>query len=436
MMQNSSKVEVHDTESGQPVSPRRANYVLTILFIVFVFNFIDRQILSILLEPIKKDLQVSDTAMGFLTGFAFAVFYTFAGIPIARWADRGNRGTVISIGLFLWSIMTALSGLVTSFTQIAFARVGVGVGEAAATPASHSLISDYFPPERRATALSVFNMGASAGLLLGIFLGGWIGQYFGWRIAFLIVGLPGVLLAFIVKFTLPEPPRGLSEDQAGDNELYSVRVVFKYLWSLTSFRHLTMAASLFSFATYGLIAWTQAFLMRVHEMSMSQAATWYGPLLGIAGGIGMFLGGKLCDTLGKKDIRLQLWICALAGVAMVPFVILFLFIPSPVPALICYVPALIFGAFYVGPSYAVTQGLAKLRMRALASAILMFFITLIGLGLGPQVVGIINDVLAPSFGSDSVRYSLTIVGVTNILAGLHFLMASKHLKKDIEAKNR
>ncbi len=436
MTQDQSEAKVNDNKIVQPVSSKQANYVLTILFIVFVFNFIDRQILSILLEPIKQDLQVSDTAMGFLTGFAFALFYTFAGIPLARWADRGRRGTVISVGLFVWSLMTAFSGMVSNFYQLAAARVGVGIGEAAATPASHSLISDYFPPERRATALSVFNIGASVGLLLGIFLGGWIGEYYGWRIAFLIVGLPGILLAIIVKYTLPEPPRGLSENQSDDDQIDSVKDVFKYLWSLPSFRHMTFAASLFSFATYGLITWTPAFLMRVHGMRMSEAATWYGPLLGIASGVGMFLGGKLCDKLSKKDIRWQMWICAIAGFSSVPFIMLFLFIPNHLPALICYTPAIIFGAFYVGPSYAVAQGLAKLRMRAMASAVLMFFINLIGLGLGPQTVGIINDLLASTFGTDAIRYSLTIVGVTNIWAAVHFMLAARHLKTDMLAKDR
>jgi predicted MFS family arabinose efflux permease len=418
----------------QSVPPRQANYVLGILFVVFVFNFIDRQILSILLEPIKKDLQVSDTAMGFLTGFAFAIFYTFAGIPIARWADRGKRGTVISVGLFLWSLMTAFSGMATNFFQLAAARVGVGVGEAAATPASHSLISDYFPPERRATALSVFNMGACVGLLLGIFLGGWIGEYYGWRMAFFIVGLPGIVLSIIVKYTIPEPPRGLSENMQGDDKMYSTTEVFKYLWRLPSFRHLTIAASLFAFATYGLMNWTPAFLMRVHEMKMSQVATWYGPILGISGGLGMYLGGMLCDKAGRKDIRWQLWICAFAGFAMIPFTILFLFIPNPVPALLCYIPSLIFGAIYVGPTYALTQGLVKLRMRAMASAIMMFFINMVGLGLGPQAVGIINDLLANSFGKDAIRYSLMIVCITNLWAVGHFMLAAKNIKKDMLVK--
>ncbi len=417
--------------STNTASRKRANYVLAILCLVFVFNFIDRQILSILLDPIKKDLGFSDTAMGFLTGFAFALFYTFCGLPLARWADHGNRGTVISLGLFLWSLMTALTGMTTSFLQIAAARVGVGIGEAAATPASHSLISDYFPPERRATALAIFNMGASIGILLGFVIGGWIGQYYGWRIAFYVVGLPGILLALIVKFTIPEPPRGLSENQV-DDTLYSIKDVFKYLWSLPSFRHVTIASSLFAFSSYGLFIWTAPFLGRVHHMGQLQIGTTVGLILGIFSGSGMVIGGMLCDRLGKKDIRWQLWLCSISGIIMIPFLFLYLFLPDCKFALICFIPVIFFGAFYVGPSYALAQGLAKLRMRALASAILMFFINFVGLGLGPLIIGMLNDYLEPAFGAEAVRYSMTIISITTLWAAGHYMMAARYMKADLD----
>ncbi len=425
--------QVQPEVSTNMVTNKRANYVLAILCLVFVFNFIDRQILAILLDPIKKDLGVSDTAMGFLTGFAFALFYTFCGLPLARWADRGNRGTVISFGLFLWSLMTALSGMTTNFIQIAAARVGVGVGEAAATPASHSLISDYFPPERRATALAVFNMGASIGVLLGFVIGGYVGQYYGWRMAFYVVGFPGILLALIVKYTIPEPPRGLSETD-GDDTLYSIKDVFKYLWSLPSFRHVTIASSLFGFSSYGLFIWTAPFLGRVHQMGQIQIGTSVGLILGISGGLGMVFGGMLCDRMGKRDPRWQLWICAISGVIMIPFLFLFLFLPDCKLSLICFIPVIFFGAFYVGPSYALAQGLAKLRMRALASAILMFFINLLGLGLGPLIIGMLNDYLEPTFGVEAVRYSMTIIGATTLWAAGHYMLAAKNMKADFAAK--
>ncbi len=435
MLKDQPEIEVNNKEMNQPVPRSKANYILAILCLVFVFNFIDRQILAILLDPIKKDLGVSDTAMGFLTGFAFALFYTLCGLPLARWADRGSRGTVISVGLFLWSLMTAISGLATNFFQLAAARVGVGVGEAAATPASHSLISDYFPPERRATALAIFNMGANIGILLGFVIGGWIGQYYGWRIAFYVVGLPGILLAVIVKYTIPEPPRGLS-DTHGDDTLYSIKDVFKYLWSLPSFRHVTIASALFTFSSYGLFIWTASFLGRVHHMEQLQIGIWVGLILGIAGGLGLVIGGILCDRLAKKDLRWQLWLCAVSGIITIPFLFLFLFLPDYKFALICFISVVFFGAFYVGPSYALAQGLATLRMRALASAIIMFFNNLIGLGLGPLIIGMLNDYLNPTFGDEAVRYSMTIISITTLWAAGHFMIAARYIKKDMLVKDQ
>ena len=209
-----------DSQSRE--SQRYARYVLFVLFVVYIFNFIDRQILSILIDPIKEDLGVSDTAMGFLTGLAFAVFYTVAGIPIARLADRGVRRTIIAVGLAVWSLMTALSGAAQSFVQLALARVGVGVGEAACSPPAHSLISDYFPPEKRATAISFYNSGISIGVMFGYLAGGWIVQFFNWRVAFLVVGLPGILMAVVIRLTIREfllAARWLIEDLKAKDRL-------------------------------------------------------------------------------------------------------------------------------------------------------------------------------------------------------------------------
>ncbi len=406
------------------------------LFVVYVVNFIDRQILAILLEPIKQELQVSDTAMGFLTGIAFALFYTFAGIPIARWADRGTRRTIIALGVLVWSGMTALSGLARTFPQLALARVGVGIGEAAGSPPAHSLISDYFPPERRATALAVYTMGAYLGVVLGLLLGGWINEYFGWRTAFFVVGLPGVLLALIVRLTLREPARGLSEGLTDQAELHSTSEVLRYLWSLRSFRHLSIAAALYGFAGYGFTNWAPAFLIRVHEMSTGETATWLGLSIGIGGGAGAYLGGRLSDGLGARDVRWFMRIPALGAVASIPFYVLFLFSPDRIAALLFYLPAALLGGFYVGPTYAMTQGLAKLHMRALASAVLLFILNLVGLGLGPQTVGILNDLLADRFGNEAIRYSLLLIGLTNAWAAGHSLLAARTLREDLEARNR
>ena len=224
--------------SSPDVSQAYAYYVLGVLFVVTIFNYIDRQILSILLQPIKDDLKISDTALGFLTGFAFAVFYTFAGIPLARIADRWSRRSLIAISLATWSLMTAVSGLARGFTDLALARIGVGIGEAGSAPPGHSLLSDYFPPEKRATALSIYACGVYIGVGLGFWLGGWINDAYGWRVAFFIVGLPGVLLALVVRFTVRELPRGWREQQAMSIRPYSLREVGHFFRTLATGRRL------------------------------------------------------------------------------------------------------------------------------------------------------------------------------------------------------
>jgi predicted MFS family arabinose efflux permease len=418
-----------------PASRAEARFVLGLLFVVYVFNFIDRQILSILVEPIKRDLGVSDTAMGFLTGGAFAVFYTFAGIPIARFADRSVRRTVIAVGCAVWSAMTAASGLARGFGELALARVGVGVGEAACSPPAHSLLADYFPPERRATALSVYASGIHFGTAFGYLAGGWLNAAFDWRTAFMAVGLPGLALAILVRLTVREPARGLSEGGSAGQDVPPTREVFRFLWALPSFRHLAFASALTAFAGYGVAIWTPAFLMRVHGMSSAEIGTWLGLIAGLGGATGAWLGGVASDRLGARDPRYALWVPAAAALAGLPFALLLLFWPTPHAALLLGIPATVFGAMWLGPVFALTQTLVRIRMRAVASAILLFVVNLIGLGLGPQVVGALNDSLRPSFGDAAVRWSLAgVVLSMSAWASLHFALAARTLARDLEAK--
>ena len=422
------------TAKEQP-SRAYANYVVGVLFVVYVFNFIDRQILSILLEDIKAELGVSDTAMGFLTGIAFALFYTVAGIPIARWADVWVRRSIIAMGLAVWSLMTAASGLVRNFPELVLARVGVGVGEAAGSPPAHSIIADYFPPERRATALSVYNMGINMGILFGFVAGGWINEFFGWRSAFFLVGLPGLALALVVRFTIREPVRGASEGATTDEPADPPMVVFRFLWSLRSFRHMALAGGLHAFAGYGFAQWAPTFLRRVHDLGSGEAGTYLGLIIGLGGAVGNVAGGLLADRLGRIDTRWYMWVPALSAIALVPFVVGFLMFDSLLLALLAYIPAVVLGAMWLGAVLAMTQALVRLRMRAVASAILFLILNLIGLGLGPQLVGIVNDWLAPTFGEEAVRYSLLIANLTTVWAAIHFALAGRTLRKDLEAKN-
>jgi predicted MFS family arabinose efflux permease len=416
---------------ADPASPAYARYVLGLLFVVFVFNFIDRQILAILLEPIKADLGVSDTAMGFLTGIAFALFYTVAGIPIARIADRGTRRTVIALGLAAWSAMTALSGVVRSFGELALARIGVGIGEAACSPPAHSLLADYFPPDRRATALAVYSMGIHVGVLFGFVIGGWMAQHFGWRQAFLVVGLPGLVLAVVVRLTVREPPR-LHVTATPVSSATAVRT----LWAMGTFRHMALGAALHSFAAYGVAAWAPAFLIRVHHMGAAEIGLWLGLISGVGGGIGAVSGGILADRLGARDVRWSLWVPAIASLVEIPFWLVFLLWPSHVPALLGGIPGVLGGAMWLGPVFATTQNLVRPDMRALASAILLFVINLIGLGIGPQAVGVLNDLLAPWAGAAAVRYSLLIVGLMNAWAAVHFVLAARSLREDLATPAR
>jgi MFS family permease len=412
-----------------------AYYVLGVLFVVYVFNFVDRQILAILLEDIKADLGASDTAMGFLSGFAFVLFYTLAGIPIARWADRGSRRMIISLGLLVWSAMTALSGLVQSFPQLAAARVGVGVGESAGTPPSHSLISDYFPPERRATALSIYAMGIYVGVMFGYLAGGAINQIFDWRTAFLVAGLPGIPLALLVRLTVREPRRGLSERGPVDTRHVALGEVLRFLAARRSFLLLVLAACCQSLSGYAFLAWGPAFLIRVHAMGSAEIGIWVGCITGLGGGLGAYLGGRLTDRLAARDVRWNVWLPAIVSLVGVPFAIPFLLLDRKVPALLCFVPFYVLGAMYVGPLWSTTQSLVKVRMRALASAILLFILNLVGLGAGPLVVGFLNDRLEGRFGAEAIRYSLLVVGLVGVLASAFFWMAGRSLAEDLRRRD-
>ena len=422
--------------SSGAVSPSYARYVLGLLFVVYVFNFIDRQILAILLEPIKADLGVSDTAMGFLTGIAFALFYTVAGIPIARLADRSSRRTVIAVGLAVWSAMTAASGLARSFGQLALARIGVGVGEAACTPPAHSLLADYFPPERRATALAVYGMGIHVGILFGFLVGGWMNELFGWRNALYVVGLPGLILAVVVRLTVREPERGAADGLAAPPAAVPMREAVREVRNLASLRHMTLGAGLHSFAGYALAAWGPAFMVRVHHMGTAEVGTSLGLITGFGGAAGAILGGMLVDRLGRRDARWTLWVPAIASTIEVPLLLAFLLVPSTTTALVVAVPAVLAGAMWLGPIFAGSQNLVRPAMRAFTSALMLFVVNLIGLGLGPQAVGLLNDGLAPRFGAEAIRYSLCLVGLTNLWAAAHFAWAARAFRADLARPER
>ncbi|MCP4907451.1 MAG: MFS transporter [bacterium] len=416
----------------QTVSDRQAKIALGILSLVYAINLLDRQILSMLLVPIQEDLGVSDTALGFLTGTSFALFYATAGIPIARWADRGTRTHIIAIGLVLWSAATAACGLARSFAHLAIARVLVGVGEAAGSPPSHSLIADYFPPERRARSLALYTMGASVGLGLGYALGGSLGERFGWRITIFVVGVPGVLMALVVRFGMKEPARGASEGRGDIDAQPPMGMALRQLAGIRSYRHIALATALYNLASYGFMMWVPTFLIRVHEVDRTESGVWLGLIAAGCGLAGAYTGGWLADFGAARDRRWFCWLPACAGLLATPFIFAFLLVDTGELALLCYAPITFISATWSAPTFAAVQGLVPLRMRSMASAVLLFVLNLIGLGLGPQFVGILNDLLGDRYGLEAIRYSLLVIGMGKAWGAIHSLLAARDLRADLD----
>ena len=423
-----------NTDQNPYTSARARYYALGLLTVVYTFNFVDRQLLSILQESIKADLLLSDQQLGLLTGFAFALFYTLAGIPIARYADRNNRRNVVAIAIALWSFMTAISGLVQNYLQLLLARIGVGVGEAGGSPPAHSMISDIFPPERRASALAFYSMGINFGILFGFLAGGWLNEFFDWRVAFFVVGAPGIVVALFVRYTLREPIRGLMEDRQDVATDTPFPEVLKLLWSRLSFRHLAIGGALNAFAGYSSSNWTASFMIRSHDMSTGELGTWLALIMGVGGAIGVFWGSYIAERLAKFDVRWYMWMPTITGMICVPFMIATYVVEGAYTALIVsIVPGILFNV-YLGNSLAMTHALVGLRMRAVASAILFFLINLIGMGLGPWGVGLLSDMLSAELGNESLRYAMLYLLLASMgWFAVHFLSASRTLQKDLEA---
>jgi len=427
----------NETPEAPEASNGRANYVLAVLFIVYVFNFMDRQVLSIVLEDIKQDIELSDSYMGFLAGFAFSFMYTFAGIPIARYADRASRRNVITVGLLVWTSFTAATGLVASFWQLFAARIGVGIGEAAGSPPSHSLISDYFPVERRATALSIYGMGVYIGIAAAMIFGGYIAENFGWRTVYKTIGLAGIPLAALVWFTVRELPRGFSDRSEGEpTEVAPQPPLVEALMAILRIRSLMLiiaGTAVQSLAGYGIMVWGAPFMIRVHEMSRVDVGLALGLIFGVAGCAGVYVGGRLSDHFGQRDETWYMKLPAVQAALGIPFLVGFLLAPSPALSLACFAPFYFIANMYIGPMFAMTQGLVPPSMRATASAINLFIVNLVGLGLGPWLMGYLNDALAPQYGDISIRYSLLSVGLVGGSAVVFFWLASQSLPRDLAA---
>lgn len=411
-------------------------YVLGVLLLAYVFNFIDRSILGILNEAIKADLGTTDTQMGFLGGAAFAVFYTFVGIPIARLADRGNRRNILAVCVGLWSFMTGVCGLAANYVQLVLARIGVAVGEAGGSPPSHSMISDMFPSHERATALAVYALGIPIGGMIGALAGGWINAAFDWRTAFMVVGFPGLLLAVFIRFGIREPLRGASDGPPKVDQpsvaAPPVGEVLRYLWSRRSFRYLALAAGVNGFVGYGVGYWALAFWQRSHGMDTQTLGTWTF-WLGFPAMASTFFGGWFGDRLAQRDVRWYVWLPAIAAVVALPInLFVYLWDDYVVALLVSILPGLL-GSFWLAPTFSLTQGLVALRMRALAASIVLFVLNLIGLGLGPQLTGVLSDVLRATtdLGDESLRWAIVAVSFVALIATLFYVLAARTLRADL-----
>lgn len=430
------------TEEVQKIG-REAFFPIALLTMIYACNFLDRQIVVILAETIKHDLRLTDGQIGMMTGLAFALLYSLLGIPIARWAERGDRPRIIALAVFTWSLFTALCGVATTMLQLILARVGVGIGEAGCSPPAHSLISDYVPREARASALGLYSMGTPIGSVLGLGLGGIIADAWGWRAAFWVAGAPGILLAAIVLVSLPEPRRNL--DAASMPRPTTLRECFHELVGIKSFWLVAFAAAVKGYLSYGQTAFQASFFLRIHTRELAALAELFGlqPLgfLGLALGIssgfagiaGALLGGRVADHFARYDARIYVWLPAALGVTAMPVYLIALSTASVMPAIMLLALATFLNSAWFGPVYAVTQSVVSMRNRATAAAIMLFIVNLLGLGLGPLTVGLLSDMLSASgMGpAQGLRAALMLSSLVTIASAGLFLLAARTVRQDL-----
>lgn len=416
------------------------HYLLGVLLVILAFNYVDRLALGLVLQDIKRDLHLTDTELGFLTGIAFALFYSLMGLPIARWADRGNRVTIIGLTTILWSAAVALCGLIASFTQLLLVRIGVAVGEAGCIPPAHSLIADYFTRAERPRAVSIYLLGSSLSMVIGYFLAGWLNQLYGWRETFMILSLPGLVLAVVAWRTLREPRQVLPAAQAAasltPSSPASAQPTFKEvcltLWANATFRHLLLCFSVGSFFGYGILQWQPAFFIRSYGFQTGELGTWFAMIFGIAGLLGTYQGGVWASRWAANNERLQLKAMAV-GFSSFGVISAFIYLSSNRYVALGLLGLAAFGGATInGPLFATIQTLVPERMRAMSVALLYLFANLIGMGLGPLVAGALSDAFRPWAGEESLRYALLVLSPGYLWGGWHLWRASTTVTRDLE----
>lgn len=441
----STEAEEAAPASGVPYSRAYTRYAMWLLLGIYIVNFIDRSVINILAEPIKQDLKLADWQLGLMSGLAFAILYTFLGVPIARLAEHSHRPRIISLAAAIWSGFTILCAMAGNFWQLLVFRIGVGVGEAGCTPPAHSLIVDYHPMEKRASALAFYSLGGAIGTLLGLVLGGLVYDAYGWRVGFLVAGLPGLLFAVIAFFTLREPRRLLARHaETATRAASTFGQTLAYLAKNPTYWFVAAGATIFNFS--GGNAFTASFFLRIHTAEVSQLAAGFGlkavgflgltiGLTNAAGAVGIWMGGWLTDRFGARDLRNYVVAPAVAALLIMPLRVAVYTVDSTWLALALIAVITFLGGFWWGPVFSVGQSVVPPHMRATSAAILLFLINLLGAGMGPLVLGLVSDYFNHGLGmgpAEGVRWALLASVVTGLGAFACFWLARRSIRQDFQ----
>ncbi|MGH9718065.1 MAG: spinster family MFS transporter [Candidatus Acidiferrales bacterium] len=417
--------------SAKTPLPAPAFYVLALLTAIYSLNFLDRTVINILIDPIKHTYHVSDATMGFISGFGFVILYSILAAPVARWADRSNRRNIITGGLLIWSGMTALGGVARNALQLTLSRFGVGVGEAAGTAPSTSIISDLYPGDQRSTAMAVYQLGPVFGGFLGSFVGGWVNHYYGWHDAFFVAGIPGVLVALLFRFTVKEPKRGLVEKKKVDTSQQQLGETMRYMSRQTCYVLILIGFCFTTFTQFGFGTWVAPFLGRIYHLNTAQIGTYMGLIMAGGGLTGTLIGGYLSDWAGRRKIEWKIYVPAICSMCALPGVLLFVFAHNLTLCLVGFVIVATLSPVHVGPMVAVSHSVVKVGMRAFATSLIYLVSELLGLGLGPFLIGVFNDHFQKQLGVNVIRYTLSTAAITTLIGGLLFVFAAQYLRRDM-----
>ena len=419
-------------DTGPKFSTAYKHYGLAVMSVIHGLLYVDRGVMKLLLQPIKEDLRLTDTQLGLVTGIAFGFFYATLGLPISRWADRGNRVTIASLAIGLWGATVMGTVFVASYVQLLLARMMAAVGESGCAPPTYSLLGDYFPGKaERTRAMSIYLTASGLATLISFLAAGWLNERYGWRMTFFLMGIPGLVMALVVRLTLIEPRTFTASAREGARSAPSLSSTVAKLWGMRSYRNLTMALILLYTMSLGLAPWYAAFMIRTHEMGTAELGVWLGLLFSVFSTAGFLLGGHLAARWFPDDEAGQMRMSAIAIALIVPCYVGFFTVPNKYHALIILMPLLLSASICFAPTYALLQRLVGDDMRATALAFMMLLANLIGMGIGPQLVGLLSDAFMPRFGSDSLRYALLLMSFVGLWAAYYFWKVARSIEEDL-----